>query len=166
MRIYVASSWRNEERQQAVVARLRKDGHDVYDFRHPAPGDDGFHWSEIDPDYIEWSAEEYRTALQHHIADGGFGRDMGALKACDACVLVLPCGRSAHIEAGWAVGAGKKTAILLDDQPEPELMYKMADAICLSIEDVANWVKSLRTGSLRDAVKRMAEKQFEPQRRR
>ena len=44
MRIYVASSWRNEARQQATVHALRGAGHEVYDFRNPAPGDTGFSW--------------------------------------------------------------------------------------------------------------------------
>ena len=47
-RIYVASSWRNTL-QPGVVAALRGDGHEVYDFRNPAPGVKGFAWSEIDP---------------------------------------------------------------------------------------------------------------------
>ena len=47
MKIYVASSWRNE-RQPEVVRCLRQRGHEVYDFRHPTPGDFGFRWSEID----------------------------------------------------------------------------------------------------------------------
>jgi hypothetical protein len=42
MRIYVASSWRNEAKQQATVLALREAGHEVYDFRHPAPGNEGF----------------------------------------------------------------------------------------------------------------------------
>jgi hypothetical protein len=47
MRIYVASSWRNTL-QPSVVALLRQEGHSVYDFRHPAQGNDGFSWSRID----------------------------------------------------------------------------------------------------------------------
>lgn len=41
MKIYVASSWRNE-RQPEVVEHLRSFGYEVYDFRNPAPGDTGF----------------------------------------------------------------------------------------------------------------------------
>jgi len=52
MSIYVASSWRNTH-QPSVVAALREAGHDVYDFRNPRPGDHGFHWSMIDPDWKE-----------------------------------------------------------------------------------------------------------------
>ncbi len=111
MRIYVASSWRNPH-QQTVVAELRQAGHDIYDFRNPRPGDTGFAWSEIDPDWMKWSPETFRKCLNHPIAKAGFTSDMEALTACDACVLVLPCGRSAHLELGWAAGAGKRTAIL------------------------------------------------------
>lgn len=41
MRIYVASSWRNEI-QPDVVSALQGVGHDVYDFRHPIDGIEGF----------------------------------------------------------------------------------------------------------------------------
>lgn len=40
MKIYLASSWRNE-RQPAVLAALREAGHEVYDFRNPAPRHEG-----------------------------------------------------------------------------------------------------------------------------
>ena len=40
-----------------------------------------------------------------------FRNDIEAMEACDTCVLVLPCGRSAHTEAGWFAGRGKKTMV-------------------------------------------------------
>jgi hypothetical protein len=128
MRIYVASSWRNEV-QKAVVLGLRAMGHEVYDFKNPAPGNNGFAWSGIDPHWKQWDTEAFRRALQHPIAQGGFALDMNALRTCDACVLVLPCGRSAHLELGWAAGAGKRTFVLSPDPEEPELMYLMCDGI-------------------------------------
>lgn len=112
MKIYVASSWRNPF-QQHVVKELRDAGHQVYDFKNPSPGDNGFHWSEIDPEWQDWGAKSFKEALSHEIAEAGFASDMNALKECDACVMVLPCGASAHLELGWAVGAGKATAVLL-----------------------------------------------------
>ena len=137
MNIYVASSWRNLH-QPAVVEALRQAGHEVYDFRNPEPGDHGFAWSQIDPDQA-WTKdpERFRAGLRHPIAQRGFALDMGALRSCDACVLVLPCGRSAHLELGWAAGAGKRSIVLLD-QPisEPELMYLACDAICVSVVEV------------------------------
>jgi len=95
MNIYVASSWRNDL-QPSVVQRLRLEGHEVYDFKNPRPGDNGFRWSDIDPNWTSWTPEQFCAGLQHPIAEAGFRSDMDALRACDACVLVLPCGRSAH----------------------------------------------------------------------
>ncbi len=112
MKLYVASSWRNPW-QQSVVQVARKYGHEVYDFRHPKDGDDGFHWSEIDQGWQNWDAQRYRKALEDPIAVQGFSRDKGAMEWCDACVLVQPCGNSAHLELGWCVGQRKKTAVLL-----------------------------------------------------
>ena len=135
MRIYVASSWRNGM-QPDVVAFLVQQGHDVYDFRHPAPGNDGFSWSQLDGDWREWTPETYIAALGHPIAESGFKLDMDALRWCDACVLVLPCGRSAHLEAGWAAGAGKRVVIYMPGKEEPELMYKMCRAVVTALPAV------------------------------
>ena len=71
MKIYVASSWRNEF-QPMVVEVLRAMGHEVYDFRNPAEGNEGFAWSDIDENWENWSAEEYVKAMSHPIAEDGF----------------------------------------------------------------------------------------------
>ena len=126
-RVYVASSWRNE-RQPFVVGLLREWGHQVYDFRNP-PGRTGFAWSQIDPRWQSWSAGDYLSALDHPLAEAGFRSDFDAMKWADVCVLVLPCGRSAHLELGWFAGVGKRTVILTRDGEEPELMAKMADLV-------------------------------------
>lgn len=134
MKVYVASSWRNTE-SPYVVAQLREAGHDVFDFRNPRPGDHGFGWREIDPAWATWSPEQHRANLSHPRAIAGFQSDMDGLIGAEAVVLVLPCGRSAHLEAGYAKGAGKRLIILLSSG-EPELMYKMADCLALSMGEV------------------------------
>lgn len=137
MKIYLASSWRNTH-QPEVLEELRAGGHTVYDFRHPVhPGDDyGFHWSSVESAPKPWTGEMLRAALTHPVAQAGFEADMGALRACDACVLVLPCGRSAHLELGWAAGAGKLTAVLMLGPEEPELMYRMLDNLSTSVTEL------------------------------
>ena len=135
MKVYVATSWKNVH-QPEVVRFLRSAGHEVYDFRHPAIGNDGFQWSSIDENWHTWNARNYLLALNHVLADEGFGLDMSALYWCEACVLVLPCGRSAHLEAGWAAGAGKKLVIYIPDYDTPELMYKMAHSIVTTPDDM------------------------------
>lgn len=145
-RIYVASSWRNET-QPIVVASLRERGHEVYDFKNPREGDHGFHWSDVGmPTYdratnSDVPVHEYLSGIEHPIALAGFRSDFEAMEWADTCVLVLPCGRSAHLELGWFVGAGRRTAILLDGpMVTPELMYRMVDLRTPDLDEVCDWV--------------------------
>ncbi len=133
--IYVASSWRNEFYPEVVKA-LKSAGHEVYDFRNPPSGDAGFKWSNISSDYMQWSPAEYRIQLHHPKAERQFTNDIEAMASCDVCVLVLPCGRSAHTEAGWFAGQGKKVLLYIPERQEPELMYKLFDAICCTLEEL------------------------------
>ena len=143
MHIYVASSWRNNQ-QQDVVAVLRDDGHTVYDFRaaswDPAAPEGGFRWSDIEPDWQTWSPESQAVGLCHPTAVERFELDMAALREAQACVLVQPCGASAHLELGYAVGTFKPTAILLAPGVEAELMYRMCTAVLTQLDQVVTWV--------------------------
>jgi hypothetical protein len=134
-RIYVASSWRNAYFPE-VVKRLREYGHEVYDFRNPPQGGHGFHWTDIDPNCADWSFTQYADGLTHPAAEKQFANDIEALEWADTCVLVLPCGRSAHTEAGWCKGHGMKTIVYIPKMEEPELMYKLFDAVTDSIEGI------------------------------
>lgn len=135
-KIYLASSWRNTE-QPAAVAALRMAGHDVYDFRNPPGGiPNGFQWSDIDPNWEMWSAVAYREKLQTPLAQQGFASDFNGMKWADVGVLLLPCGRSAHLELGWMAGAGKQTIIWTRDGQEPELMALLAGTICATLAEV------------------------------
>ncbi len=136
MRIYVASSWRND-RQPSVVTVLRAAGHDVYDFRDPEHGNTVFTWDEIDPDFEHWSKRQFRDSLRHPLAKSGFASDFGGMQWCEACVMVLPCGRSASLELGWCIGTGRRSIVLLDDG-KPDLMFKLADHVCVSMDEVVS----------------------------
>jgi hypothetical protein len=125
VKVYVASSWRNLY-QPGVVGLLRRYGHEVYDFRHPVPGNDGFSWRETGHQFGAWSGPIHREALNHPVAVQGYGFDMAAMKWADACVLVLPAGRSASFELGWCMGAGKLGVVFIPEPVEPELMWREA----------------------------------------
>jgi hypothetical protein len=140
MKIYVASSWRNTY-QPDVVATLRSDGHEVYDFRNPAPNNTGFSWSLINPHWHEGvTPQTYLDMLTSPIAEKGFRLDMDALRDADACVMVMPCGMSAGIEFGYAVGAGIPTAVYIPGLRDPHLMIKMADVITLNMDSLRHWL--------------------------
>lgn len=148
-KIYLATSWKNTE-QPKVLARLRGLGHEVYDFRNPSPGNTGFTWEQCE---MEWGdpidmrnpALYVRHVARNAATKEGFKLDRDALHWCDTCVLLLPCGRSAHLEAGYAMGQGKETFIILDKVGfEPELMYLLGDHIC---ETVADFIVALNHSS-------------------
>lgn len=144
--IYVASSWRNKYQPEAV-ARLRELGYEVYDFRgggdgwNPADGEGGFGWKSIDPNWQNWTPEEYVLALHHPLAIDGFNRDMNALKRAKVCIMVMPCGPSASMEMGWAAGAGKHVAVYVPETREPDLMVKMADLVTSNWSSIETWLK-------------------------
>jgi hypothetical protein len=136
VKVYVASSWRNKFQPQ-VVQTLRANGHTVYDFKDS----DGFHWSEVDPNWKDWTNTLYIRGLDHHCAERGFERDMAALRDCEACVYVMPCGVSASLEAGWAAGNGKLLIVYVPDLKEPDLMVKMADFVTCDLSEVVERLK-------------------------
>jgi hypothetical protein len=118
LRIYPASSWRNKV-YAADVAALRADNHEVFDFR---TANSEFRWPSCAtlPEYIRALEADPQVAA-------AFERDKTALDWCEVCVLILPCGRSAHLEAMYASAQGKLVVVKLDptEPLQPELMYKL-----------------------------------------
>jgi hypothetical protein len=142
MKVFVSSSWRNEQ-QPSIVRELARAGHEVYDFRSPTRnGAAGFAWTDVDPDGRSSTASGFREVVKDARVLEGFRRDMDALRECDALVMVQPCGRSAALELGWAAGAGKATIVLLADG-QPELMLKMADHFCIDMSEVLATLKDI-----------------------
>ena len=139
-RIYLATSWRNEL-QPAVVERLRAEGHEVYDFRHPGEGVTGFSWRKVLDTPPPWSAEKTREVLAHPTSEEGFRADLDAMQCADTFVMLQPCGRSAALELGWACGAGKLALVVLADGQEPELMLKCADKLCTSVDEAVELLR-------------------------
>lgn len=155
--IYVASSWRNPV-YPAVIAAFRAAGLECYDFRNPEGGT-GFAWREAGmPSYNPGTngpvpIEEYREAMQTEVARAGFASDMAALQRAQTVVMILECGKSAHLELGYACGVAAmaegitgglstvNTAILLpDDVMVPELMYGMVDYLAPDMMSLLAWL--------------------------
>jgi hypothetical protein len=145
-KIYLASSWRNQNQPRALEM-LRLAGHEVYDFRHPRPENPGFSWGDISAAWLNWTPPEFIEALTRNpVSAAGFKLDKDALDWCNTCVLLLPCGRSAHLEAGYAIGQGKPTLIVLaEDKFEPELMYLLADKIVPDLDCMVSALDDLAT---------------------
>jgi hypothetical protein len=135
MRIYLASSWKNVVEVRQLAARLRDAGHTVDDFTDDSRGRYVFHYSELGG-LEELDAISF---LQHDQARRAFIEDKKMIDWADAIVLLLPAGRSAHLEAGYAKGTGKQLVIY---QPggfpagEFDVMYGFADLLTTDFDDV------------------------------
>lgn len=126
MRIYIASSWKNEEAVRDLAHLLRGKGHEVDCFCDVSSGRYVFHFSEIgaldDLDAI--------TFLEDERVQRAFAEDKKWMDWAEAVIMLLPCGKSAHLEAGYAKGQGKKLVILGEFVPgEFDVMYGFADAL-------------------------------------
>ncbi len=67
-----------------------------------------------------------------------FKFDQYHLNRCTMGVLVLPAGRSGHLELGVMLGQGKPGFILLEgkDPERWDVMYKFATAVVSNIDDL------------------------------
>lgn len=139
MRIYLASSWRNNHYYR-MLDRLSTLGYGVYDFRN---ANSKFSWKQVDPLAAMATNKRYLEHIDNELCEKAFQNDMQALTQCDVCVMLMPCGNSAHAEMGYAVGADKPVAIFLgdDDSLRPDLMWKMANLITDNQEKLESWLK-------------------------
>lgn len=127
MKIYIASSWKNEELVCEWADELRDLGYEVDAFCDPETGRFVFHYSEIG-DVKTLDAINF---LQDERSQKAFYEDKKWLDWCECVLLVLPAGKSAHLEAGYAKGQGKCLLIYQDEFPKGEfdVMYGFADLI-------------------------------------
>lgn len=132
MELYLIGSLRNPE-IPVIANELRSVGVDVFDDWYAA----GPHADDCWRDYEKGRNHSYRTALQGHAARHVFDFDHHHLRRVDGALLVLPAGRSGHMELGHASGLGKKAYVLLDNPERWDVMYQFAkDGIFFSRQEM------------------------------
>lgn len=137
--IYLIGSLRNPEVPKIGDA-LRGAGHGVFDdwFAGGPIADDS--WQE----YERGRSRSYATALRGPAARNVFEFDHRNLEASDGAILVLPAGKSGHLELGYMAGRGKYTAILFPDEPERwDVMYQFANDVFFSVDEMLESLKGL-----------------------
>ena len=123
--IYLIGSMRNPKVPQ-IANRLRHRGFDVFDDWHATgPASD-----ELRQKYEQKRGRSYIDAMKGVHAVNVFNLDKHHLDTCDVAVMVLPAGRSAHLELGYKCGIGHKAYILMPGEPNRfDVMYGFANAI-------------------------------------
>lgn len=130
--IYLIGSLRNPK-IPSIGNALRAAGHEVVDdWFAPGPQADD-RWK----DYESERGRTYSEAIRGLAATHVFDFDIHHIKRVDVGVLVLPAGRSAHLELGYMIGRGQAGYILFEEEPEKDrwdLMYKIAHGIFFDID--------------------------------
>lgn len=123
--IYLIGSLRNPEVPK-VAQWLRSKGFEVFDDWYAAGPDADDLWR----DYEQARGHTYIQALEGYHAEHTWSYDKYHLDKCQAGVLVMPAGKSAHLELGYLIGQGKPGYIVLDGEPERwDVMARFADVV-------------------------------------
>ncbi len=138
-KIYLASSWKNKRIIDVIAKQLKNLGYEVDNFTDPSSGRFVFSWKELPQKTL--SNLNAKTFLEDWRAQKAFKEDKKNIDWADAVIMIMPCGRSSHLELGYAAGKGKQTVIYYPSgftKGEFETMYGFADLITSCIEDITS----------------------------
>ena len=126
-KIYLASSWKNAETVMAARDLLKERGHSVDCFCDESNGRTSFNWSQLG-DINDLNEKDARDMLRESRVREAFEEDKKWLDWADTVILLLPCGKSAHLEAGYGKGQGKRLYIVGGfEKGDFDVMYGFAD---------------------------------------
>ena len=136
--IYLIGSLRNEK-IPVIGDQLRGEtGFEVFDdWFSPGPEADDF-WKK----YETARGRTYEEALKGWAGKHVFEFDKHHIDRSDIGVLIMPAGKSGHLELGYMLGCGKPGYILMDDQDRWDIMYQFATGIFFNMTDLLEALKT------------------------
>jgi hypothetical protein len=131
---FIAARYRNKDNALRLANLIREKGYQPYCFVESNA-------STSHVGSLDCNGEEAMTAFEA-IKDWQndprvkdiFKTDMDALRVSETHILLLPAGKSAHMETGVSYGLGKKM-ICIGEQKETESLYIMFDEFHDTIEE-------------------------------
>lgn len=137
--IYLIGSLRNPNVRE-LANQLRELSFDVFDDWHSAGPQADDIWQE----YEQQRGHSYLQALQNLPAQHAFGFDLKHLQRADIGVMLMPTGKSCHLELGYMLGQGKLGYVLFDKEPERwDLMYRFATGLFMDRASLFAELKSI-----------------------
>src|SRR5438034_1270844 len=125
MMVYLIGSLRNPEVPK-IASRLREAGLEVFDEWYAAGPTADDCWR----DYEKARGNSYLEGLSGLAAKHVYSFDLRHLDRSEAALLVLPAGKSGHLELGFAIGKGKPGYILLEPGVDRwDVMYQFATGL-------------------------------------
>lgn len=136
MKIYIASSWKNETAVKYLANILSEEGHEVDAFCDKSKNRFVFHWSELVDKPQDLERFDAVTFLKDDKVQKAFLEDKKWIDWSEVVIMLYPCGNSSHMEAGYAKGSGKRLFIYGDFQKGSfDVMYGFANAV-FRIEEI------------------------------
>ena len=146
LRIYIASSWKNQKAVLEMADILEGSGFEVDAFCRPGTRY-VFYWAELVNNESDLDKYDAITFLNDPRVQRAFNEDKKWLDWADCVVMMKPCGNSAHLEAGYAKGRGKRVYIYGDfPLGEFDVMYRFADGL-FRTEEMHKLIKQLEHDS-------------------
>lgn len=144
--IYLIGSLRNPQ-VPTIGKFFRENGYTVFDDWFAAGPEADDWWQK----YEQSKGQSYLNALYSSAAaDNVFNFDKRHLDRSSAAILVMPAGKSGHLELGYMAGKGKFTGILFDKEPERwDVMYKFVDVVATCKETMLSSLGRYRQVYLR-----------------
>lgn len=130
-KLYLIGSLRNDA-IPAIGAKLRTLGYDVFDDWYAAGPEADDYWKKYETE----RGRGYADALKGYAAEHVFHFDKHHLDDASVVVLVLPAGRSGHLELGYSLGRGIPGFILHDNPDRWDVMYRFADGVFHTEEEM------------------------------
>ena len=127
---FISGKWRNRDAVLDLTKKIREKGYSVYCFlesihsQNRANNDPEEEMARFEK--LDWRNDDSIREM--------FEADMDAEKNSDTFALLLPAGKSCHIEAGVAYGMGKK-CILIGEQKEAESLYLILSEVYETTEE-------------------------------
>ena len=133
--VYLISSLRNPQIPHIASVLRREANVEVFDDWYAAGPEADDYWQK----YEQERGSSYSVALRSWFAQHVYQFDLHHLNRASHAVLVLPAGRSGHLEFGYLIGQGKKGYVLFDREPERwDVMYNFATGVYFNIEELAS----------------------------
>lgn len=138
--VYIIGSLRNES-IPLIGNKLRAAGFDAFDDWYGAGPEADDKWR----DYEQLRGRDHKTSLYGYAARHVFEFDKRHLDRCDLAVLVMPAGKSGHLELGYFVGTGKPGFIFFDRVPDRyDVMHQFATDVFHGEDELLKGLESYK----------------------
>ncbi|HDY89862.1 MAG TPA: hypothetical protein ENH82_17310 [bacterium] len=117
MKIYIASSWKNQHAVEMLTTLLKDKGHEVLSFVENNYGEGHNHIAKVPMPFEEWVTTEH--------AEQSFKYDTDGATKSDLVIYISPSGKDAAAECGMAWAKGIPIIGLIAKGEDFGLMRKM-----------------------------------------